>query len=317
MGIIDSGQFVQSLKGLKEFPPFILLVGDEESAIEESLRNVKILFKEIYGQSMPEFNMETFHGEKDEAETVLDACLTLPLLSRKKLVVIQHYEKSPQRTKEKVEHYCQSENPSTTLVLVCQSRISQPFLQTHWVQQVSKKGLVVKFWRLFDSKRPQWIAEECAKHRKKISSSAALLLSEIAGETQGEMRSEIEKLVLFVSGKNQIEREDVKQSILSKRNQTIWDFVEQIEKGDPKSAGIILQGCLDQGEEPLAMLHLLARSLRKNAGSLGNQKTESLLRECKNADRLLKSGDGTESAVLERLLYLYSLKPLAERAERL
>src|SRR5258708_833977 len=87
MPIIDSSQFSREIKTLKAHPPILALVGDDETLLQDLLKNYTTSFLSAYGNDFPDFNHEHIHGDKDDVERILEACSTLPFGSEKKLVV--------------------------------------------------------------------------------------------------------------------------------------------------------------------------------------------------------------------------------------
>lgn len=312
MAVLDVQKFLKEIKHSKHLFPVYLFVGEEESLIAESLTAFRAVFAQRCGNENPEFNSEILHGEKESSERILESCLTLPFGSDKKLVVVHHLEKLSNQSLNALKEYCRWPNPSTCLALLWNAKLNQATLNGELTNQISAKGLVVRCWKLREERRVEWIREKLNQLKRNISMEAAELLSKEGGESIRELQSEMDKLLLFVGERKTIELADVRETMSFRRNRSVWDFLENFEKGRIKRAGQILQRCLEQGEEPLKILNLMARSYRTrmraekslNADPHGNLRAAALFNELKKSDLLLKSGEGKESGIFERLLNL-------------
>lgn len=311
--------------------PIFLFIGEEESLITQLLADFKFAFSQRYGSGSPEFNLEKLQGDKDSVQKIIESCCTLPFASEKKLVIVSESEKLSSDSQEKLKTYCQNPNPSTSLLLLWNGKPNQSTLSKELPVQIAQKGvggvggMVVKCWGLYEAQRVQWIQKEVDRFGKRISLEAANFLSREGGQSLKELGSEIEKTILLIGEEKTIDLAHVQESISFRRHQSVWNFTENLEKGHVKEAGKILERCLEEGEEPIKLLNLFARSLRRmsegtdlspnqkltlqpdhrSAGVSGSK--EKLFNELKRSDLLLKSGDGTESAIFERLLCLFQV----------
>lgn len=305
MPILDSAQFLKPSKNFKDFPSALLLIGDEENLVAESFHHFRSQFEVAYGKENLEFNVEVFHGDRDEPERIVESCMTLPFLSEKRLVVVHHIEKGSDLFQKKLTGYCSSPNPSTCLLLLWNAKPNQTTLAKELPSQIIQCGTIVKCWKLFEERKLPWVQEKCAKMGKQISPKAVEFLVKECGESLGELTSEIEKLVLYVGEKKEISLSDVQETMSFKRNRSIWDFIDHLEKGNIKKAGQILEHCLEQGEEPIKMLNMIARSVRNRVNRSNYINVPSLLvlfNQLKQYDLLLKSGHGLEAGIFENLL---------------
>lgn len=302
MPVVDSAQFLKLKPGAGQLPPLVLLIGEEETLLQDCLKAFESAFFARYGREFPEFNQETLNGTQDGVEKIIEACSTLPFGSEKKFVTVHRIEKLPEASKKMLAEFLSSPSPSTTAVFLWNDRISAAALNHELLSAVQNGGTVVKCWKPFEDRRPDWIQQEVSRHGKKISFQAAELLSEEGGESLSELKSEIEKLILFIGKKPTIDVNEVRQTMSFKRGESVWDLTEALEKGRTQEAGSILRECLAQGEDPFMLLNMVARSIRQNRKAIGGEKSAAAAHRLRALDRLLKSGHSTESAAFERLI---------------
>jgi DNA polymerase-3 subunit delta len=301
--ILEPSRFLNEIKKRGDFPALILLVGNEEFLIEDSLKDLRRLFKEMYRGGLSDFNSEDLYGDRDGSARIMDACGTLPLDSPKRLVVLRRLEKCPSATRDELENYALSPNPSTCLAVLWNAKPDHGALTGGFATQAGRNGILVKFWRLGnEDARSAWIRQRAAEEGKEISREACELLSREGGESLRELKSEIEKCVLFAWGGKRIEAGDVKEVMSFRRNRMAWDFTDDLEKRNFRRAGRVLELCLRQGEDPVRMINLFARSARRMCGKSSSRAKKRLFKGIEESDLSLKSGHGPESCALERLL---------------
>ncbi len=302
MPTLDSAQFLKSKPSSSGPSPLLLLIGEEETLLKDCLDAYEAAFFARYGREFPEFNHETLNGSQDGVEKIMEACSTLPFGSDKKLIVVHRVEKLPESSRKELAEFLSQPAPSACAAFLWNERINASALNHPLASAIQSGGTVVKCWKPFEDRRPDWIQQEVLKHGKKISFQAAALLSEEGGESLAELKSEIEKLVLYIGKKEMIDVNEVRQTMSFRRGESVWDLTDALEKGRVKEAGKMLKNCLAQGEDAFMLLNMLARSVRQNRSQWGEEKTAEAIHRLKNLDRLFKSGHSTESAAFERLI---------------
>lgn len=304
MSAVDSSQFDKKLPGLKALPEIVFLMGEEEILVSGCLKSLRDAFAKLYGASMLDFNQDIFYGEKDEGARILDACGTLPMGMEKRLVILNHGEEISKETEEALLNYVEAPNPSTVLIILWNGKPSQTSLAKGLPFSSAQKGILVKCWKLtYDDKRADWVRGRLIAKGKDISREAAFILAQEGGESLRDLEGEIEKVLLFTGSKKVIEASDVRQTLSFRRDQNAWDFINELEAGRIRPAGTAMERCLEQGEEPILLLNLMARSARKPPAAASKAGAQlELFKALKESDLALKSGHGLESGVFERLL---------------
>ena len=312
MPAFDSSQFLKNINNLKDFPNILMLVGDEDMLLSDCLKAFQAAFLKRFGSEMLDFNLEVLYGDKDQTSRILDACSTLPLGSGRRLVIVHEAQKISPNGLEQLETYLTSPNITTSAVFLWNGKPTQQLLGRRMFTLAGKSGTLVRCWKLtFDDRRSEWVRSEILGLGKEIAKEAADLLSREGGESLRELRGEIEKLVLYAGAKKKIEVQDVRETMSFRRDQLVWNFLDHLEVGRIKEAGRTMEHCLEQGEAPVFVLSLMARSARKMAsqGSAAKKSRAVQLRlfnELKETDLALKSGHDLESGVFERLLEDYA-----------
>jgi DNA polymerase-3 subunit delta len=179
------------------------------------------------------------------------------------------------------------------------------------------------------------LAEEIARGAGvRIERDAAQLLAEITDANLSAVRTEIEKLAMYVGDRQVIRRDDVSAIAISDRRYDVWQLSEMLATGDRKRAMLFLESMLREGEQPVAMVGAIAWMFRKlvevgelprgtqvwdvvrklqmrkdtaelalrEAHRIPRKQLEAGLLELAEADSRLKSGNAGPRAIMEFLL---------------
>ncbi len=113
----------------------------------------------------------------------------------------------------------------------------------------------------------RWVVETAALAGVRCEADAARgLIDALHGEMMS-IASEVEKLLLYVSGRSQITLADVEAMVASARQRSLYELTDAISAHDKARALLLLQGLLnasDGGEDAaIGHLYMLARTFRQ------------------------------------------------------
>ena len=319
MPTLDHRAFINSVKLAKKFSSLYLFVGEEDTLLDQCRLSLQKSFFQVFPESNNDFNFERFYGDRAEPAAIAESCATFPLGSSMKLIIVHHLEKMSETKRSELAELLQKEDqPSTALVMLWGTKPSATALNHALTLAVEKNGVVVKCWKPFENQRPEWIKEEVQSKGKSIALDACKLLSEEGGESLSDLKSEIEKCFLYVGEKKQIELQEVRTILSFGRARTIWNFLDFLESGDIRRAAQAMEDCLDQGEEPVKLIAMIAKTLRSSQNPApswtpfpkqnkprkqwNDKQLSGLIPFLKEMDLAFKSGQSRESAQLEILL---------------
>jgi len=220
-------------------------------------------------------NIITLDGEKATISDFKIACETLPFLADRRLVIanglLSRYESKTRQTagrkstrgKEQSKDYqpfldCIRNMPvSTTLVLVDEEiRDNNPLLK-----EISGVAEVKKFPLLSQRELPGWIRKRVSEAGGSMSAAAVELMAKLVGNDLWTMSNEVDKLVLYTSGRI-IDEKDVELIVTSARETGVFTLVDAIMEGRLSVAGELLQQFLQQGAAPTYLISMLSRQIR-------------------------------------------------------
>jgi len=246
-----------------------VLMGQDDFSISQAVEEIK---KGMGDPSLLSANTTILDGQQVSLDQLKAACETVPFLAEKRLVIIkgllERFEpKDKTSRKAKIrprqnEHkslaaYISSIPDSTILVLIDgKIRSGNPLLK-----ELSGRAEIKSFPLLRDDKLRQWIQRRVEGEGGSISPQAVSLLAHIVGGNLWTMANEINKLVLFVSGRR-IEQEDVRMMTGYAQEANVFAMIDAILEFKAGEAEQLLQQLLQRGAAPAYLLVMLSRQVQ-------------------------------------------------------
>lgn len=261
-----------------------ILMGRDEFSLRESLKGLE---KSIGDQSLLSVNTTVLDGQKLTVNQLRTVGETVPFFGEKRLVIIQGLlERFEPRRKSggqkkatpmtnQADDYKElaaylTRLPESTILVLIDGDIgnNNPLLR-----ELSGKAEVRSFPLLRDSQLYQWIQRRVKAEGGSISPQAVNLLARLVGSNLWIMANEINKLVLFTSGR-QIEEADVKTAVTYAQEASVFAMVDAILEFKAGVAGQLLQQLLREGAAPAYLLVMLSRQVQRivRARELGRQR---------------------------------------------
>lgn len=251
-----------------------ILFGQDDYSLGEALAGVK---RGLGDPALLDINTTTLDGEQGTPDRLRPFCETAPFMAEKRLVIIEgllrRYEprgRTGRRRKDArkvaeaddcqpLADYISQIPESTVLVLVDTSSIGpdNPLLKA------LSPGAVVRSFPLLRGERLWgWLQKYVAREGGSISPGAVDLLAELVGSNLRVMASEINKLVLFASGRR-IEEVDVNRLVSYAQETSVFAMTDAILEFNVSRAQHMLQRLLQGGAAPAYLLVMLSRQIQR------------------------------------------------------
>lgn len=261
-----------------------ILSGLDDFSLAQSLEGIK---REIGDQAVLAASTTTLDGQQVTLEQLRTVSETAPFLTGKRLVIIKgllerfeprnrpRRQRRTQRTNDQPEPHKSfstylSQIPDSTVLVLIEGRITN---NNPLLQELANKALVKSFSPLKDAQLPQWIQRRVTEEGGSISPRAVGLLTKLVGNNLWIMTSEVNKLVLFASGRR-IEEDDVKAVVSYTQQDNVFAMVDAIVEFKAELAERLLEQLVQRGVAPAYLLVMLSRQVRMivRAKELGNQR---------------------------------------------
>jgi DNA polymerase-3 subunit delta len=277
-------------------PAVALVVGREASLRDAEIARLR---EAALAEGLRDFNEDRFDlaSAGCDPEQVIGAARTHPVMAPHRFVLVRGLgeRRAARFVEELLPGYLDDPSPGTVLVLEAE----QVDRRTRWVKQVAKLGALIECaGPKAGAETRAWIERALRERGKRAAQGCAAALAELVGADVDLLRSELDKLCLYVGEREEVGPDDVSAVTGYLRPLAVYDLTDQLGQRQLAAALRTLARLLDQGEAPLALLGALANHFRRLVRA----------REC----RPLEPG-----VVQERLaIHPFAARKLTEQAKR-
>jgi DNA polymerase III delta subunit len=305
--------------------PIYLLLGDDDAEIARLAADLTSLVED----ELRVFNVERMYaGEKTTTPAAIaQACRQIPMMGDRRVVVVVRAErllKPKRRSKDDdvdrdgeeppgdldaLTEYVQNPSPTTTLVFA-----AADIDKTRKAgKAIVKHATVVECWGLKPGKEArgsdlhqatrmaeQMVKKAVAEAGQVIEPGAARLVAERAGFDIVRLRGDIERRMLYTTGKPGITLADAREIVSAESAQDDWAVTNAIERGNAKEALRQLALAFDAGAVSYQVLGQLAWFVRDRMSD--PRRIPAAVDALFRTDLDLKSSGGDPRVLLERLV---------------
>jgi len=238
-------------------PEVALLHGPEAMLLDDAVTRVtRGLFPEGGDLTLAR---EILDAREAGADGIVQAALLLPWSGTRRLVVAKGVEELGVRAADALSAYCQRPNPSTVLMLVA----PQALAATHWLHKAVPRPLAVAVQAPTGAQVVAWLRAHARAQGIDLAGEAAALLVQLTGEDLTQLCGEVEKAALAGGADNRrVTTAEVRAVVGETRARRVFDLTDALVARDRAAALTLLNAMLGAGEEPFALLGMLAREAR-------------------------------------------------------
>ncbi|MCI0410733.1 MAG: DNA polymerase III subunit delta [Acidobacteria bacterium] len=231
------------------------LYGEDDYRREQALKQ---LLDALLPEDSRALNLDQIRPGEAETGSILGSARTPPFLSARRVVLVRGADALSRPQQEEVLAYLDDPSPTTCLVL----NGTRLDLRTRFAAALQKKGMVLRFDRLEGSSMKDSLQRAAWSRGKQISPEAIELLIALAGDDLRQLISGVEKATLFVGEREEIGPRDIEALIGETRARSIFQLTDAVGARNLEVALRCLASLLENGEEPLPILGMLARQIR-------------------------------------------------------
>lgn len=317
----------------RDFKSVYLLYG-EENYLKRSYK--KKLKEAILGDAEDTMNYSYFEGKEADEIKIIDNAETLPFFADRRLIIIENsgfFKEAKDKMANYIANVCK-----TTIIIFIESEIDK---RNKLYKAVNKNGMVVELGEQKQDALENWVGRYLNSVNKKMLVSNVRYLIETAGTNMDNLMSELEKLVAYTLGRDEITKEDIDSVVVVEITNKIFLMVEAISKKEQKTALLLYDDLLKLKEPPLKILFLIARQfnqllivkemtklhidkneiakkaqampfavakLQSQARGFTTDELRNAVEECMETETLIKSGKLADTLGVEMLIIKYSSK---------
>jgi DNA polymerase III subunit delta len=265
--------------GTGSLRPGYVLAGDEVFLMD---RCRAALLKAFVPSDLRDFCLSDLDLSSSTIFEVLDRAQTPSLMSPFQVVFVRNVRLLYTRGAKKEEfaaldRYFRSPNPQALLIFVADFlRISSDARRMEMEDKNRFERLtetlgehcgIVELARVSDDDAMRWVVATAQESETRMEPDAARELVDALGADMMLISSELEKLLLYTSGRGRITLGDVETMVLAAKQRSLYELTDAISLRNRARALALLQGLLnssDAGEDAaIGHLYMMARTFRQ------------------------------------------------------
>lgn len=265
---------------------------------------------------------------KNLGDFLLD-CDSPPIHCAKKVAVLKTAQKLPVAQLRDLFSYCENPADFTCLIIMYGETLNKEDAAYALVEKSSMTYCAFEEMDIFEA--CEFIKERFKERKIHISQENAQFLYSIAGGDSSILENEVEKISLYIFGKQEVTKSDISFCCCVYKQENPYEIMEAVVNGDKKKILSVTEKLLDSNIDPLAILSvftiasekLLKMAILRENGfsgdfktaysigvfyrefksfnllrSISSQKANQLLRKCAEAENLLKTSSGRDPKIL-------------------
>ena len=311
----------------QQVKPICVVVGKDDFLVNAECEKLLVKLMSPEERTTGLFNADP---DKVTAADILDELRTLPFFGPRRVVLVKGADEFVSKNRPLLEKYF--DNPSSCSVLIL--TVSTWPKNTKLAGKLSKTGLLISSAILKPWQLPKYLIGYARNsHNKTLSSSAAELLVELAGDDPGRLCSEVDKLAIFTESDKAITASHIEKLIGHNRLFDAFEVIAAMTAGKTgtaverlrnmfavdKNAGYTIVGAfafhfrrmfsaaalLEKGSLPGQVASQLRiwrdkESFFKQVRALGLVRLGSMLKDLAKTDYEIKTGQTTPDVAIER-----------------
>jgi DNA polymerase-3 subunit delta len=282
-GFAAVGRFVAEIEaasaGQGTLKPGYVLAGDEVFLLD---RCRSAVLKAYVPQDLRDFCLSDLDLATTSIFEVLDRAQTPSLMSPFQVIFVRNVRQLYTRGAKKdefaaLERYFKSPNPQALLLFIADFiRIPSDARRMEMddknrferlTETLGEHCGMVELARVNEEDAMRWIVSTAQEQEVRVEPDAARELVDALGADMMLVSSELEKLLLYASGRPRITLGDVETMVLGAKQRSLYELTDAISARDRARALALLQGLLnssDAGEDAaIGHLYMLARTFRQ------------------------------------------------------
>ena len=233
--------------------PLYFLCGEDQYTIGLALDTIE---KAVAPFVLSDFDKEVMSAEKNQSLTqILDLAFSFPFGGGKKLIIVKNFEKFSD--KKELISFIKNPPEFTILVFTQVEKISVPSKEPYsslLARRVIFEARIATGEELID-----WLMKKSKQLGINFSRDLAQLLVDIVGEEKTLLEMQLQKLLNYLSDKENVTMEDVVSLASPTKEYSIFNLQDAIGKGNKSKAIEVAYNLLDSGMEIVAIINMLSK----------------------------------------------------------
>ena len=272
----NPGQLSQLLK--KGLSPVYLISGDEPLLVQECCDQIRKAAKDAGFH-----DRLTFHADQQlDWNAVAEEFSAMSLFAEKRRIEI-HLPTGKLGDGRAVLERVLADPPEDIILLLISARLDAAETRRKWYKELQGKGVHVPVWPVDADKFQGWLQQRASNRGLSLTRGALAIMSERLEGNLLAASQELDRLSLLANG-NTIDEETVEQAVQDSSRFNGFELVTELISGRAPHAGKMITVLQQEGENPLGLLTVLSRDLKKR-GVFQPQRARALEQAARRLNR--------------------------------
>ncbi len=202
-----------------------------------------------------DMNYSYYEGKTIDIKEIIDTCETLPFFADRRLVVIEDSGFFKNACDDALVDYIKN-IPEYLTILFVDKEIDK---RSRLYKAVSQNGYVSEMTVQDDETLKKWVRGLLSSENKRMDSRVLQTFIEYAGSSMDNIRQELEKLICYALGRDEITTSDIEAVCTVTTENKIFDMVTAVATKQQRKALDLYYDLLTLKEPPMRILFLLVR----------------------------------------------------------
>ncbi len=228
--------------------------GGESYLIEDLINKIKTV---VVDENIKDFNFDHFYGDEADPAQIINTASSFPMMTDKRLVLIEDVQRLSQKGKDMIASYVQS--PSDFCVLICTS--GKADMRQKFYSTLNKNSVVYEARPLYENHAEAWLQRFFSERKISVTPGFIASLIEKNGTDLWSLHNEAEKIITYSWGKERLDKEDALVLGGDSRTFTIWNLTDSVGRKDRGQAQRILANLLENGQSAAGLIIQLQKRM--------------------------------------------------------
>ena len=250
-----SQELMKWFKNPQPFRPHYFVVGTEAFLLSEIKRTLKT---NLITKEMEDFNYDELSADENKVSDILNVSDTLPVLSERRLLICFQSELFSDKDWTELQGLFSKEDQKTVFVFFFNKKDGRkkPFKNLKdKVMELDASPL--KAWQL-----GPWLDFLLVREKIQLTTHAKNLFLQLVGTKLLEVSMELKKLKQYLGDRTLAEEKDILACSSRLKIENLFELTNALGHKDIVKSLSLLANLLEQGENEIAVVSLLARHIR-------------------------------------------------------
>lgn len=236
------------------FKPVYLLYGTEDYLKKQFRDKLK---NGIVGEG-DSMNYSYFEGKQPDSREIAGIAFTMPFFADRRLIVIENSQFFKTADDDIVELV--KNMPETAVVVFVENEVDK---RSRLYKAVKEKGYICELNEQSDQDIMRWVLSVLKRDNKLISSQTLQLFLTKTGSSMENISKELEKLICYTMGRDEITSQDVEAVCVTQITNRIFDMITAMSQKNQDKALALYYDLLTLKEPPMRIMYLIARNFNQ------------------------------------------------------